>query len=183
MIPALAIMVGGSVLQGMMGDRAKAKQAKAQNKLNLQQNRENFNEAQRTVLSLEVQRAALRQQTAKTLDVANRVARSSKGSLSAAAAASGVKGANVDAIAYDIEADYQERKYENEQQHLYAEYDISNQQTSVLSQARLGMTPMQRSGAVGLGGHLAAGALNAATVYAGQYFKFGSTTDNVSTGG
>ena len=77
MIPMLAIMVGSQLMQGMMQDKANAKQALAQNKP--KQNKLNRIEADRTVLGLEAQRGALRQQTAKTLDLANRQAQASSG--------------------------------------------------------------------------------------------------------
>ena len=180
MIPQLALMVGGSVIQGLMQDRAAAKQIKAQNKLAIKQNHLNQIEADNTVLGLEVQRGVLRQQTAKTLDLANRAAQGSTGTVTAAAAAAYTKGATVDAILGDVEADYQARKYEVEQDYLNQDYDIVGQGVNVYAQNKMGMAQIQKARS-NLGAHVAGGLMQAADSYATQYFKFGSGTDNSST--
>lgn len=180
MIPMLAIMVGSQLMQGMMQDKANAKQALAQNKLILKQNKLNRIEADRTVLGLEAQRGALRQQTAKTLDLANRQAQASSGTVTAAAAASYIKGATVDAVLNDVETDYQAKKYEVEVDHVWKEWDIMNQGISTYSQVKLGQTPFIKTSS-NIGAHLANGVMQAASVYANQYFKFGSGTDNGAT--
>lgn len=171
----LGAQVGMSVLSGVMGNKQQAKQVKAQNKQIAKQNQANLLQAEATVLSMEAQRSVLRQQTAKHLALARTAARGSVGGIEAAAGASGIKGATVDAIKNDVERDLQAAEYEAESRYVWSEYDININQQSVLSQSKLGMTPMQSFSPKSLGSMVAEGAMQAAGTYAVQYFQFGST--------
>lgn len=178
-LPLIALMgaqAGASMLSGLMGDRQAAKQVKAQNKQIAKQNTANRLQAEATVLSMEAQRSALRQQTAKYLELAKRTGIASKGGIKASAAASGIKGATVDSILGDVERDLQEKQFEVENAYEWNNYDLHVQQMSVLSQAKLAATPYQSYLGKGIGGHLVDVGLQAATTYAGQYFQFGSST-------
>lgn len=182
MIPMLALMVGSAVMQGAMQDKAKAKDVKSQNKAINKQNYANRLEAEAQVLSLDAQRSALRMQTAKTLDLANRAASASTGGVQAAAGASAIKGATVDSILGDVERDYQEKVFEVETQHEWAEYDIGMQGLNTLRQTQLGNTQTLSQPKSQIGAHLTQGLMQAAGVYAQQYFKFGSGSNNGATG-
>lgn len=170
----LGAQVGMSVLSGVMGNSQQAKQVKAQNKQIVKQNQANLLQAEATVLSMEAQRSMLRQQTAKHLELARTSARGSTGGIEASVGAAGIKGATVEAIKSDVERDLQAVEYETESRYVWSEYDINMNQQSVLSQSKLGMTPMQSYNPKSLGSMVAEGAMQAAGTYAGQYFQFGS---------
>lgn len=182
---ALVAYAGVQALQGIMGAKQQNKQIKAQNKLDLETNRLNMLEADYAKFALDAQRTAVRDQTAKQLDLANRMRMQSRGSVQAQAAAAGVKGASVEHVVQDIDRDAQERKFELENQHVWSEYDITQQQVNVYGSARAALLRprrMQSSSQILMGSVLQAG-LNTAGLYANQYFKIGSGTDNAATNG
>lgn len=182
---ALVAYAGVQALQGIMGAKQQNKQIKAQNKLDLETNRANMLEAEYARTALDAQRTAVRDQTAKQLDLANRMRMQAQGGVQAQAAAAGVKGASVEHVVQDIDRDAQERKFELENQHVWTEYDITQQQVNVYGSARAALLRprrMQSSSQILKGSVLQAG-LNTAGLYASQYFEIGSGKDNAATKG
>lgn len=181
----MAAYAGVQALQGILGAKQQNKQIKAQNKLDLETNRLNMLEADYTKFALDAQRTATRDQTAKQLDLANRMRMQAQGGVQAQAAAAGVKGASVEHVVQDIDRDAQERKFELENQHVWAEYDITQQQANTYGSVRAGLLRPRRvqSNSQILKGSLLQAGLNTAGMYASQYFDIGSGKDNAATRG
>ena len=91
-----------SAAQGVMGGLQQRKQTQAENKAKQIANTRNTLEAFQAVSSIEVMRGGVRQQTAKTMALAERRADEERSGTAAVASASGVKGASVDAVQDDI---------------------------------------------------------------------------------
>ena len=178
----LAAQVAGSVIQGAMQDGQNYKAAKAQFKEVRRQNRLREHEASVQQLQIEHEKSLLRQQVTKSLDLAQREAQRQAGGVNAAAAAAGVKGSTVDAVAQTVAQDLQERQYELQHQAEQGLQDLNAQIRQGWHYAQHGGQQPQRYESQ-IGQYLAQGVVNAATTYANQYFKFGSGADNKSTGG
>ena len=176
MLPLIA-MAGVSVLQGILGGAAQRKQIKAQNKAAAQANALNTLEAFQGVSAIEVQRGAVRQQTAKTLALADRRAAEASSTVGAASAATGVQGASVDAVQNDIDRELGEVQGELEIQHINQEYTLNQRVRELVTGTRMSLEQMQDvpSSASILRGALLQGAMSAGSAYANQYFQFGST--------
>jgi hypothetical protein len=140
-------------------------------------------QALRTIQSLEVQRGAVRQQTAKNLHLAERAAFEAEGTAGAVIAATGIKGASVDAVMSDIDRELGEVNGELQMQHIAEEFNINQQIESVSWGAQFGMAPLLRNISNKEVWQAAAGSaiMAAGSMYANQYFKFGSGTDNGAT--
>ncbi len=180
--PMLAVMVGSSLMQGAMADRQNKKDVKAHNKEVRRQDRLREHEAAVAQLQIDNEKKLLRQQATKSIDLARREADRQAGAVNASAAAAAVKGATVDAVAQVVEHDLQEREYEIKHQSQQGLEDLDAQIKSHWSYAKNGgQQPAKYKSQMGQ--YLAQGVLNAASTYAGQYFKFGSGTGNVATGG
>lgn len=175
--PALLIMAGVSAASSIMKGTANRRAAKAQNKEIAKANATNVLEAQQAVLGVEVQRAKVRQQTAKDLSLADRMAGEARGTVEMSAAAAGVKGASVDAAVADIAREAGELAFEIDQRHLAQEYNLNQQIVQILKSTQFGLVksldvPSTRD--IVMGG-LVSGAMSAASSYAGSYFQFGSS--------
>lgn len=183
---ALAATVASSVLGGMQQGKQESKQARTaykntilQNQAALKQNKLNWLETERALLSLDAQKASLRQQTAKNLALAQRMANQQRGAVQADVAAAGIKGATAEQVLMDVGTDLRERQFENEQQYLNAMQDINMQGVQMIAGAIAGTTQMQQYTAGGLKNRgLEQGLANAAIAMAGQYaqsyYKFGA---------
>lgn len=170
----IAAIAGASLLQGLMSNKAEQKAVRAQNKAAYQQNVLNWQETRAGIMALEGQRAALRNQTTKNLQLAVRAANQSRGATNADIAAVGIKGNSTDQVLGDIERDFQEHQYELENQHLYSIHDIDQQGVNMISAAIAGNAPMQKAQGSTKDALLSAG-LQAASSYAGSYFNFGAS--------
>jgi len=184
MLPALFAVAGASALQSLIGGMQQRKQIEAQNKETARVNRINTLEAFQGVSAIEVQRGRLRQQTAKTLALVDRRAEEEAATTGAVAAASGVKGASVDAVRMDIDRAEQEAQFEVEQQHVTQEYDLNQRIRELMVSTKNSLGSMQKVPSTGsiIGGALLSGALSAGSQYASSFFKFGSTGDTSSVG-
>lgn len=171
--PMVAAVAGSALMQGMMANKAEKKAVKAQNEAAFKQNMMNWHETQAGLLALEGQRAALRQQTSKNLQLAVRAANQSRGATNADIAAVGIKGNTADQVMNDIERDYQERQFELENQHLYSMHDIDQHGINMIAAAMAGNAPMQRALGSTKDVIINAG-LQAVSTYAGSYFQFGA---------
>ena len=169
----IAAIAGASLLQGLMANKAESKAVKAQNKAAYQQNLMNWRETQAGLLALEGQRAALRNQTTKNLQLAVRAANQSRGATNADIAAVGIKGNTSEQVMHDIERSHQEHQFELENQHLYGIHDINQQGVNMISSAIAGNIQMQKSQSSTKDALINAG-IQAASSYAGNYFQFGA---------
>lgn len=174
---ALAASAASSVLGGVLQNKAAAKQTKAANKAALQQNKLNWLETERGLLALEAQRASLRDQTSKSLQLAVRSANQSRGSLSADIGAAGMHGATVDQIMSDVNTDLRERQYEIDDQFNKGLADIDTQGLQMIGAAQAGNVQMQRTQKQSLGAMLGPALLNMADVYAQSYYSFGAKSN------
>ena len=172
--PMLAVTVGSSLLGGLMGDKAASKQARAQNKAAMRQNELNWLETEKSALALDAQRAAVRQQSAKSLSLAIRTANQSRGSTITGLAAAGIKGMTADQLVKDVNRDLHERQFELEQQTQYALEDINQQQYNLYSAFIAGQVAPVQAQTQGMGSHLMNGMMQAAGQYAGHYYSFGA---------
>lgn len=181
MLPALFAVAGMSGLQSILGGLQNRKQIAAQNAANAAANYRNTIEAFQGVSAIEVQRARLRQQTAKTLDLAGRRAEEEASTTGAMAAAVGVKGASVDAVQDAIARERQDAEFEVASQYSSQDYDLNQRIRELVTGTRLNFAQMQKVPSIGsvIGGGLLSGALSAGTMYAASYFRFGSGGPNL----
>lgn len=164
--------------QGVMGGLQQRKQTKAENKAKQIANTRNTLEAFQAVSSIEVMRGGVRQQTAKTMALAERRAGEEASGTAAVAAASGVKGASVDAVQDDIGRALGEAIGETEIQHINQEYNLNQQIRSLMVQTRFNLLQEQKVPSAlqaALGGAMN-GLMQAGQTYASSYFKFGGST-------
>ena len=176
MLPALFAVAGMSGLQSVLGGLQTREQIAAQNAANAAANYRNTVEAFQGVSAIEVQRAQLRQQTAKTLDLAGRRAEEEASTTGAMAAAAGVKGASVDAVQDAIARERQDAEFEIASQYSSQDYNLNQQIRELVTGTRLNFAQMQKVPSIGsvISGGLTSGALSAGSMYASSYFKFGS---------
>lgn len=164
--------------QGVMQGLQQRKQTKAENKAKQIANTQNTLEAFQAVSGIEVMRGGVRQQTAKTLALADRRATEERSGTAAVAAASGVKGASVDAVEDDIGRALGEAIGEAEIQHINQEYSLNQQIRSLMVQTRFNLLQEQKVPSAlqaALGGAMN-GLMGAGQTYASSYFKFGGST-------
>lgn len=181
--PMLLATAGMAGMQSLGKGRQAQMQTWKQNTETAGTNVINGMQALRTIQSLEVQRGAVRQQTAKDLHLAQRAAFEAEGTAGAVIAATGIKGASVDAVQSDIDRELGEVNGELQLQHISQEFNINQQIESVAWGARFGMSPLMRNISSSEVWKAAAGSalMAAGGMYANQYFKFGSGVDNGAT--
>lgn len=181
--PALLMMAGMSAAQSALGGMQQRAQTKEQNKLTAAANYRNTLEAFQGVSAIEVQRGMVRTQTAKTLALADRMVDEATGTTRAVQAATGVKGASVDATLADIEREQGEVTYEIQQQHINQEYDLNNRIRELMTSTIAGLNQLQKIPSVRgiVLGSLVQGGLSAGSAYASQAFKFGSFGSTATT--
>ena len=181
MLPALFAVAGMSGLQSVLGGLQNREQIAAQNAANAAANYRNTIEAFQGVSAIEVQRAQLRQQTAKTLDLAGRRAEEEASTTGAMAAAAGVKGASVDAVQDAIARERQDAEFEIASQYSSQDYNLNQQIRELVTGTRLNFAQMQKVPSIGsvVAGGLLSGAMSAGSMYASSYFKFGSGGPNL----
>lgn len=180
MLAALAVSFGVSAGQNLLSGMAQRDQLKAQNEAQKRQNRQNAVEAARSIASTKIQQAAVRQQAAQDLSTAQRMAMTALGGSTAQAAAAGVRGASVDAMATDIDIELGRARGEIEQAAVTQEYNLNQRIRDIAVQTRLNFgqlskVPSYRSMALQA---VAGGAMSAGSQYAKSYFKFGGTAVN-----
>ena len=176
MLSSLFAVAGMSALQSTLGGLQTREQIAAQNAANAAANYRNTIEAFQGVSAIEVQRAQLRQQTAKTLDLAGRRAEEEASTTGAMAASAGVKGASVDAVQDAIARERQDAEFEIASQYSSQDYNLNQQIRELVTGTRLNFAQMQKVPSIGsvVAGGLTSGALSAGSMYASSYFKFGS---------
>lgn len=177
MVWPLLLMAGVSAAQSITGGVQQRGVTKSQNRETAKTNRLNTLEAFQGVSAIEVQRGNIRQQTAKNLNLAGRMADQATSTTTAAAAAAGVKGASVDAVVDDIQRESAEVRTELEQQHVAQEYNLNQRIRELMTSTEFNLGSLQKVPSMGsiVAGGVMSGALTAASSYAGAYFKFGST--------
>lgn len=177
MLAALALSFGMSAAQGVLGGIQQRKQAQAQNALTKKQNRLNAMEAAHSIAGMRLQGAQARKQAASDMAVAGRMADSATGDAVASAAAAGVKGASIDAVAQDIDIELGRAKAEVQQSVINNTHNRNEQIRSLAVQTRLNLGTFQNVPSVGrvVAGAAVQGALTAGSQYASSFFKFGPT--------
>ena len=174
-LPLLA-MAGISAASSLFGQSKQAKEIKKQNKLNLQANRANFIEAERTALGLGIQRAAANRQAVKNLEQIKRSAHGQSGSVTASAAAAGIKGNAVRAVLQSIQSDYSEARYEQEEQFQWQMHDLNMQASNMYRQTAAnfaGVTKVPSTRSM-ITNAVVDTALSVGSQYATQYFQIGA---------
>lgn len=135
----MAAQYGLNTVQGYMQGLADRGLIRAQNKMTAEANRENTRETARAIGSIEVQKAYLRQQATKASTAAERSAEAAGASVTAQAAAAGVKGASVQAVSDSIENELFAAVDEIRSNALINERNLNNQIISMATQARLNL--------------------------------------------
>lgn len=176
MLSSLFAVAGMSALQSTLGGLQSREQIAAQNDAIAEANYRNTIEAFQGVSAIEAQRAQLRQQTAKTLDLAGRRAAEEASATGAMAASAGVKGASVDAVQDTIARERQDAEFEIASQYSSQDYNLNQQIRELVTGTRLNFAQMQKVPSIGstISSGLTSGALSAGSLYAASYFKFGS---------
>lgn len=144
MLLALAAMFGLNTAQGYMNGLADRELIRAQNKMTREANRENTREVARTIGSIEVQKAFLRQEATRASTAAERSAEGVASSAAAQAAAAGVKGASVQAVRDNIENELFAAVDAIKSNALMQERNLNEQIISMSTQARLNLGKFQR---------------------------------------
>jgi len=177
MLAALAVSFGLSAGRNLLSGMQQRSQIEAQNEATKAQNRLNAMEAVRSIAGTRLQQAAVRQQTAKDLSTAQRMANMATGQATAQAAAAGVRGATVDAVADDIQIELDRAQAEVQDSAIMQEFNLNERIRSIAAQTKMNLgrlTEVPSYGSI-LFGAVAGGAMSAGSQYAQQYFKFGAS--------
>jgi hypothetical protein len=177
MLAALAVSFGVSTAQNILAGQQQREATKAQNQATKAQNRINAVEAVRAIQGTRMQAAAVREQAAKDLSTAQRMANMATGQATAQAAAAGVRGATVDAVADDIAIELDRAQAEVQDSAIMQEFNLNERIRSIAAQTRMNLGRLTKVPSYGniLASAVAGGAMSAGSQYAQQYFKFGAS--------
>lgn len=162
-----------SVGQSLLGNRAAARQADAENAARYASNKQTVLNTAQTIGSINVQAAQLRTDAARQLHEAEVLALSATGSATANAAAAGVKGASVDAVTNDITRELGEARVAVEQNLETQQYNLQNRLREVISGAS---SSLRGEVAAQTTNPLLAGAFAVGGAYLNNYMRFGASS-------
>jgi hypothetical protein len=162
-----------SVGQSLLGNRAAARQADAENAARYASNKQTVLNTAQTIGSINVQAAQLRTDAARQLHEAEVLALSATGSATANAAAAGVKGASVDAVTNDITRELGEARVAVEQNLETQQYNLQNRLREVISGAS---SSLRGEVAAQTTNPLLAGAFAVGGAYLNNYMRFGANS-------
>jgi len=189
MLPMLLLAFGTTAASQMMkGQEQKRalelqqRQMEFQNEMTAGTNTRNAQEALRTIAGVRMQESQMRQQAARDLSTAERMANMARGEQTAMAAAVGVKGASVDAVASDIEVELDRARREIQDTGVTNAFNANERVRSIAVQTNLNVGRLLDPSSVNvpstsriIGQAALAGAMSAGSTYAQNYFKFGGS--------
>lgn len=164
----------GAVKTGIE-NKEKARQIKAQNKVNAAADLQTTVNNAQNIGALLVQGGQLRVSAAKQFNEAEREAYKAKGSGIANAAAAQVKGASVDATLNDIDRELSEAETGIQQNFEIGQYNLKQQVLSLTESAKNSLRG-RIDPTTGQQNPLVNGLLAAGSAYVGSAFRFGSTS-------
>ncbi len=173
-----ALLLGGSAAgQGLLQGVANRKNAKYQNAQIKRQNFINLTQASHAAADMQRHGALARMQLARTKDMQRRAAEAEASSQTATAAATGVRGASVQAVAQDVQRELSEAEYESTDVYKQQQEDLRRRIHDIRQQAVLSQTQKVQVPSRGdvLANSLMQGAFAVGGAYANQYFKLGAS--------
>lgn len=171
---AAGLQLGGGLISGLAADKKERARVRAHNAAAIKQNTMNLAATEQAARALDLQRQSMGVQVRKSLEIARRTADQTTGSINASAGAGGVMGMSIDAVAADVERDFEERRFELEHQREGALVDMQLQREAMFAQYKANMTQLttRQRGLIGAG--IVGGVMNMATSYAASMLSSGA---------
>lgn len=172
-----ALLLGGSALgSGLLQGVQQRQNAKYQNAQIKRQNIINMQQASYAAADALREGAVARMQLTRTREMQQRAAQAELSSTTAAAAAVGVKGSSVQAVAQDVQRELSEADYEVTVSYKQIQEDLRRRMHDTRQAAILGQAPSVRVPSHGqiLTSSLLQGSFAIGGAYANEYFRLGA---------
>ena len=168
-------LFGVQAAQGMLSGLIDRQDAIKQNKLIAQQRIMQTQSAMRSMIDVQVSKDQNRQAAVTAESAARVAALSAAGTERAAAGASGVRGASVDAVQSDIQSQLGQAIDETKQSEIANEFNLNQQIVAIATQARSSLPAYNRIPSIGqtlIRGAIQGG-MSAGSAYVSARFKYG----------